>query len=84
MCFSSSSDSIFFASAGVRSDSLICRGAIGLPARGATIVAAEQQTGHTVNSIVSINGQYYFTLPQGKYIILVAYPDGSNKNVGDF
>jgi hypothetical protein len=51
---------------------------------GAAVVAAEQQTGYTVNSIVSIDGQYSFTLPQGKYIILVAYPDGTNKKVSDF
>ena len=56
----------------------------GLPAMGAAVVAAEQQTGYTVNSIVSIDGQYSFTLPQGKYIILVAYPDGTNKKVSDF
>ncbi|MFZ0327501.1 MAG: carboxypeptidase-like regulatory domain-containing protein [Nitrososphaeraceae archaeon] len=56
----------------------------GLPAMGAVVVAAEQQTGYTVNSIVSIDGQYSFTLPQGKYIILVAYPDGTNKKVSDF
>jgi hypothetical protein len=36
----------------------------GLPAT--PIVAAEQQTRYTVNSIVSIDGQYTFTLPQGK------------------
>ena len=31
-------------------------GPAGLPAIGATVVAAEQQTGHTVNSIISIDG----------------------------
>jgi len=41
----------------------------GLPTIGAAVVAAvvaaEQQTGYTVNSIASIDGQYFFTLPQG-------------------
>jgi hypothetical protein len=35
-------------------------GPAGLPAIGSTVVAAEQQTGHTVNSIISIDGNYYF------------------------
>ena len=38
----------------------------GLPAIGAAVAAAEQQTGYTVNSIVSIDGQYFFTLPHRK------------------
>jgi hypothetical protein len=53
----------------------------GLPAIGAIVVAAEQQTGYTVNSIVSIDGKYFFNLPSGKYIVMVAYPDGTNKKV---
>jgi len=56
----------------------------GLPAVGAAIVAAEQETGHTVNEFVSVDGNYYFDLPSGTYIILVAYPDGTNKVVNDF
>jgi hypothetical protein len=56
----------------------------GLPAIGATVVAAEQQTGYTVNSIVSIDGKYSFSLPPGKYIVMVAYPDGTNKKVTNF
>lgn len=43
----------------------------GLPAIGATVVAAEQQTGYTVNSMVSIDGKYFFNLPPGKYIVMV-------------
>jgi len=35
-------------------------GPSGLPAIGATVLAAEQQTGHTVNSIISIDGNYNF------------------------
>jgi hypothetical protein len=58
-------------------------GPTGLPAVGAAVVAAEQQTGYTVNSIVSIDGQYSITLPQGKYIVLAAYPDGTNKKVSN-
>ena len=38
----------------------------GLPAIGATVVAAEQQTGYTVNSIVSIDGKYFFHLTTRK------------------
>lgn len=56
----------------------------GLPAIGATVVAAEQQTGYTVNSIISMDGKYSFSLPPGKYIVLVAYPDGTNKKVTNF
>lgn len=56
----------------------------GLPAIGAAVVAAEQQTGYTVNSIVSVDGHYSFILPAGKYIVLVAYPDGTNKKVSNF
>jgi Carboxypeptidase regulatory-like domain len=55
----------------------------GLPAIGATVVAAEQQTGYTVNSIVSIDGKYSFSLPLGKYIVMVAYPDGTSKKVSN-
>jgi hypothetical protein len=54
-------------------------GPTGLPAIGAAVVSAEQQTGYTVNSVVSIDGQYSFTLPPGKYIVLVAYPDGTRR-----
>jgi hypothetical protein len=56
----------------------------GLPAIGAAVVAAEQQTGYTVNSIVSVDGHYSFSLSAGKYIVLVAYPDGTNKKVSNF
>jgi hypothetical protein len=59
-------------------------GPAGLPAIGATVVAAEQQTGHTVNSIISIDGNYYFQVPAGKYNVMVAFPDGSHKAVSNF
>lgn len=56
----------------------------GLPAVGAAVVAAQQETGHTVNEFVSVDGNYYFDLPPGTYIILVAYPDGTNKIANDY
>jgi len=59
-------------------------GPAGLPAVGATVVAAEQQTGHTVNSIISIDGNYYFQLPAGKYNVVAAFPGGSHKSINNF
>lgn len=56
----------------------------GLPAVGAAVVAAEQGKGHTVKEFVSVDGNYVFDLPPGTYIILVAYPDGTNKVVNDY
>ena len=56
----------------------------GLPAVGATVVAAEQSSGYTANSFVSVTGQYYFDLPAGEYIVMVAFPDGTNKVVSEF
>ena len=56
----------------------------GLPAIGTTVVAAEQQTGYTLNAIVSVDGKYSFSLPPGKYIVMVAYPDATNKKVTNF
>jgi hypothetical protein len=60
-------------------------GPTGLPAIGASIIAANQETGYTENAIISVNGQYFLNnLPQGEYIVMVAYPDGTNKVVNDF
>jgi hypothetical protein len=59
-------------------------GPAGLPAIGATVVAAEQQTGRTVNSIISMDGNYYFQIPAGKYNVMVAFPDGSHKTTSNF
>jgi hypothetical protein len=57
----------------------------GLPAIGASIIAANQETGYTENAIMSLSGQYLLNnLPQGEYIVMVAYPDGTNKVVNDF
>lgn len=59
-------------------------GPAGLPAIGASIIAANQETGYTENAIISLNGQYFLNnLPQGEYIVMVAYPDGTNKVVND-
>jgi hypothetical protein len=60
-------------------------GPTALPAIGASIIAANQETGYTENAIISINGQYFLNnLPAGEYIVMVAYPDGTNKVVNDF
>jgi hypothetical protein len=57
----------------------------GLPAIGASVVAAEQTSGFTTNAFVSINGGYYYLDVQpGNYIVMVAYPDGTNQVVSDF
>jgi hypothetical protein len=60
-------------------------GPTGLPAIGASVIAANQETGYTENAIISINGQYFLNnLPAGEYIVMVAYPDGTNKVVNNF
>jgi hypothetical protein len=53
----------------------------GLPAVGATVVAAEQSSGYTANGFVSVTGQYYLDLPAGQYVVMAAFPDGTNKVV---
>jgi hypothetical protein len=61
------------------------RGPTGLPAIGASVIAANQQTGFTDNAIISLNGQYFLgNLPAGQYIVMVAFPDGTNKVVNEF
>ena len=60
-------------------------GPTGLPAIGASVIAANQQTGFTDNAIISLNGQYFLgNLPAGRYIVMVAFPDGTNKIVNEF
>ena len=59
-------------------------GPAGLPAIGASVVAAEQASGHTVSEFVSVTGQYYMDLPAGEYVVMVAYPDGTNRVVDRF
>lgn len=57
----------------------------GLPAVGASVVAAEQSgSGHTESAFISIDGRYFLDLPPGTYIIMVAYPDGTDKVVNNF
>ncbi|HZA07237.1 MAG TPA: hypothetical protein VE619_05985 [Nitrososphaeraceae archaeon] len=45
--------------------------------------SAKQQTGRTINSIISIDGNYYFQLPAGRYNVMVSFPDGSHKTVNN-
>ncbi len=60
-------------------------GPTGLPAVGASVIAANQDTGFTENSLISINGQYFLNnLPAGEYIVMVAYPDGTNDVVNEY
>jgi hypothetical protein len=60
-------------------------GPTGLPAIGASVIAANQETGYTENALISINGQYLLNnLPAGEYIVMIAYPDGTNKVVNEF
>jgi len=52
-----------------------------VPAIGALIIAANQETGYTSNSVISIDGKYYLDLMPGeyKYNIVVAFPDGTSQ-----
>jgi hypothetical protein len=59
-------------------------GPAGLSAIGASVIAAEQSTGYDPNAFVSVNGQYFLDVPAGDYVIIAAYPDGSNRVVNDF
>lgn len=56
-------------------------GPLGLPAVGTTIIAAQQGgKGFTASGFISIDGKYVFgNLPPGEYILMVAYPDGTNR-----
>lgn len=56
-------------------------GPFGLPAVGATVVAAEQGgLAITKTAFISIDGKYVFeNLEPGQYIITVAFPDGKNQ-----
>ena len=44
---------------------------------------ANQETGHTVNSVISIDGKYYLDLAPGKYNIIIAFPDGIRQAYND-
>jgi hypothetical protein len=58
-------------------------GPAGLPAIGATVLAVQQGTDFTASAFVSVDGQYNLNLPPGNYIVVVAYPDGTNKVSGE-
>lgn len=59
-------------------------GPSGLPAIGATVLAVQQGTDFSASAFVSINGQYTLSLPPGEYIVVVAFPDGTDKVVNGF
>jgi hypothetical protein len=54
-------------------------GPTGLPALGATVLAVQQGTDFTASAFVSISGQYAINLPPGEYILVVAFPDGTDR-----
>jgi hypothetical protein len=56
---------------------------MGLPAIGASVVAENVETGHTSNSVISIDGKYYLDLVPGRYNIIVAFPDGTSQIYDD-
>jgi hypothetical protein len=58
-------------------------GPAGLPAIGATVLAVQQGTDFTASAFVSVDGQYNLNLPPGNYIVVAAYPDGTNKVSGE-
>ncbi len=53
----------------------------GLPAIGATVLAVQQGTEFAASAFVSVNGQYSLNLPPGEYILVVAFPDGTDRIV---
>jgi hypothetical protein len=68
-------------------------GPMGLPAIGSTIIAHKIQglpgtdqrlPDYTVNSIVSVDGKYVFSLSTGVYRFTVAFPDGTNHIINDY
>lgn len=60
------------------------RGPTGLPAIGATVLAVQQGTDFAASAFVSVSGEYNLNLPPGEYVIVVAFPDGTNKIVYGF
>ena len=67
--------------AGVEEGALhgVVTGPGGLPAVGATVLAVQQGDAFVASSFVSITGDYDLRLPQGNYIVYVAYPDGTDQ-----
>ncbi len=56
----------------------------GLPAIGASVLAVQQGEAFAASEFVSVHGQYDLNLPPGSYIIVAAYPDGTDKIVYDY
>ncbi len=56
----------------------------GLPAIGATVLAVQQGTDFVASAFVSVNGQFGLSLPPGEYVIVVAFPDGTDRVVNGF
>jgi hypothetical protein len=59
-------------------------GPTGLPAIGATVLAVQQGSDFAASAFVSVNGEYELNLPPGEYIIVVAFPDGTDRVVDSF
>lgn len=57
-------------------------GPTGLPGVGATVLAIQQGTDFAASAFVSIDGQYILDLPPGNYIVVAAYPDGTDRVSG--
>lgn len=55
----------------------------GLPAIGASVLAVQQGTSFVSSAFVSANGQYSLDLPPGSYIMVVAFPDGTERVVAN-
>ncbi|HLG36774.1 MAG TPA: carboxypeptidase-like regulatory domain-containing protein [Nitrososphaera sp.] len=59
-------------------------GPTGLPAIGATVLAVQQGTDFSASAFVSVSGQYTLSLPPGEYIVVVAFPDGTDRVLSAF
>ena len=59
-------------------------GPTGLPGIGATVLAVQQGSDFVASAFVSVNGQYDLTLPPGEYVVVVAFPDGTDRVVNSF
>jgi hypothetical protein len=59
-------------------------GLSGLPAIGASVITAEQETGQTTSAFVSLTGQYFIDLPPGTYEVVVSFPNGVTQVVDSF
>lgn len=59
-------------------------GPTGLPAIGATVLAVQQGTDFAASAFVSVDGQYTLNLPPGDYILVAAFPDGTDRIINNF